>query len=227
MTDGNIGGSGAVMAASSSLLLLLCWKESILQQQQQHWKKESMLVAVAVAKNPMRITAKSSLHHHHPPPMEKNYGSGGQSSSNSAARHRSATESMRRKSPSGTGNSASAASAATASREGTFNDGAVVSETSLRAKPCTTIGLPLLISDLEQSLLKSLCNIVTPPRKPLNLKIFPRRAPTQEEYFRGSLSRNPIGLSSLRVACAATGTSGGSGDVNPDDRRISSGGVGS
>ncbi len=101
-----------------------------------------------------------------------------------------------------------------------------LSETSLRAKPCTTIDLPLLTSDSEQSLLKSLCNIVKPPRKPLNLKIFLRRAPTQEEYFRGSLSRNPIGLSSLRVACAATGTSGGSGGVNPDDRRISSGGVG-
>jgi hypothetical protein len=60
----------------------------------------------------------------------------------------------------------------------------------------------------------------------LDLKIFLRRAPTQEEYIRGSLSRNPIGLSSLRAACAASGAGGGSSGVSPDKRRTSSRGVG-
>jgi len=91
---------------------------------------------------------------------------------------------------------------------------------SIFANPAAIISTPLLTSNSEQSLLKSLCNIVKPPRKPLNLKIFMRRAPTQEEFFRGSLSRNPIGLSSLKAGTATT-SSGGGGD---GDRRSSSGG---
>ena len=83
---------------------------------------------------------------------------------------------------------------------------------SFSAMPCATIITPpLLTSNAEQSLLKSLCNIVKPPRKPLNLKIFMRRAPTQEEFFRGNLNKNPIALSSLRAADAGPSNSGGGG----------------
>jgi len=56
---------------------------------------------------------------------------------------------------------------------------------------------PLLSPSAEQALIKRVCNIVKPPRKPLNLRLFMRRAPTQEEFFRGSLTRNPIRLASL------------------------------
>lgn len=56
---------------------------------------------------------------------------------------------------------------------------------------------PLLSPSAEQSLIKRVCNIVKPPRKPLNLKVFMRRAPTQEEFFRGSLTQNPVSISSL------------------------------
>jgi hypothetical protein len=100
---------------------------------------------------------------------------------------------------------------------------------SIFATPCTTIITPpLLTSNAEQSLLKSLCNIVKPPRKPLNLKIFLRRAPTQEEFFRGSLNRNPISLSSLRAAGAASsGGGGGTGSAGVEERRTTGGGGGS
>jgi len=60
---------------------------------------------------------------------------------------------------------------------------------------------PDLLSDLaEKALLTSLCNIISPPPKPCNLKIFLRRAPTQEEFFRGGLSKNPILISSIAVS---------------------------
>ena len=60
----------------------------------------------------------------------------------------------------------------------------------------------------EQSLLESAMSIVRPPKKPVNIKMIMRRAPTQEEFFRGSLSRNPISLSMLK-------SSGGSGSSVP------------
>ena len=90
---------------------------------------------------------------------------------------------------------------------------------SIFTSPAAHITPQLLTSSAEQSLLKNLCNIVKPPRKPLNLKIFLRRAPTQEEFFRGNLTKNPIGLSSLRAAGSSSGGGGGG-----DDRRSSSGG---
>ena len=93
---------------------------------------------------------------------------------------------------------------------------------SIFAHPTAIITSPLLTNSAEVSLLRSICNIVKPPRKPLNLKIFMRRAPTQEEFFRGSLSRNPISLSSLK---AGTSTSQGAGDgrrsSGPDEPRVS------
>lgn len=46
----------------------------------------------------------------------------------------------------------------------------------------------------------------------MNLKIFMRRAPTQEEFFRGSLSKNPVGLSSLKANSSGGATGGGAGD---------------
>ena len=57
----------------------------------------------------------------------------------------------------------------------------------------------ILTPAAEQCLLKALCDLVKPPKVPLKLKVFMRRAPTQEEFFRGSLSRNPILISSLSV----------------------------
>ena len=50
----------------------------------------------------------------------------------------------------------------------------------------------------EQALLESAMAIVRPPKKPVNIKMIMRRAPTQEEFFRGSLSRNPVSLSMLK-----------------------------
>lgn len=50
----------------------------------------------------------------------------------------------------------------------------------------------------EQELLQAICHIVRPPKEPLKLKVLLRRAPTQEEFFRGSLSQNPILIASLK-----------------------------
>jgi len=60
-------------------------------------------------------------------------------------------------------------------------------------------GNPILTPSAEQALVRSICDIVKPPKKPLQLKVFMRRAPTQEEFFRGSMSRNPILISALKV----------------------------
>lgn len=62
----------------------------------------------------------------------------------------------------------------------------------------------LLSPSAEQSLIKRICNVVKPPRKPLDLKIFMRRAPTQEEFFRGSLTRNPIPLLALTSSISSS-----------------------
>ncbi|KAL3795660.1 hypothetical protein HJC23_002067 [Cyclotella cryptica] len=83
---------------------------------------------------------------------------------------------------------------------------------SIFSQPPAFFPSPLLTLSAEQSLLQSMCDIVKPPRKPLNLKIFMRRAPTQEEFFRGALSRNPINLSSLKA-----GSSGGDDRTNSDE----------
>ena len=50
----------------------------------------------------------------------------------------------------------------------------------------------------EHALMTSIVNIVKPPKKPVNTKIILRRAPTQEEFFRGSLSKNPVSLNMLK-----------------------------
>jgi hypothetical protein len=52
----------------------------------------------------------------------------------------------------------------------------------------------------EASLLQSVNVIVEPPKKPIQTKVILRRAPTQEEFFRGSLSTNPVALSQLPSA---------------------------
>jgi E3 ubiquitin-protein ligase UBR4 len=49
----------------------------------------------------------------------------------------------------------------------------------------------------ENELLGSLNQVVQPPKESNATQILLRRAPTQEEYFRGSLRRNPIAVSSL------------------------------
>ena len=92
---------------------------------------------------------------------------------------------------------------------------------SIFTHPTAIISSPLLTNSAEVSLLQSVCKIVKPPRKPLNLKIFMRRAPTQEEFFRGSLSRNPIGLSSLKAGASSSGTSDERRSNGPDEPRVS------
>ena len=59
----------------------------------------------------------------------------------------------------------------------------------------------------ENALLESINAIVKPPKKPINTKIIMRRAPTQEEFFRGSLSRNPISTSMLKPSGGAASSS--------------------
>ena len=63
----------------------------------------------------------------------------------------------------------------------------------------------------ENSLMESVMSIVRPPKKPVNTKMIMRRAPTQEEFFRGSLSRNPISLSMLKPSGAGSGGASGDG----------------
>lgn len=62
-----------------------------------------------------------------------------------------------------------------------------------------TLRSPILTPSAEQSLVQSICKIVKPPKKPLKLKIFMRRAPTQEKFFRGNISRNPLLISSIKI----------------------------
>lgn len=85
-----------------------------------------------------------------------------------------------------------------------------VKPSSIFSQPPAIFRSPLLTLSSEQSLMQSMCDIVKPPKKPLNLKVFLRRAPTQEEFFRGAVSRNPINISSLK-----TGTSGGGDNAEP------------
>jgi hypothetical protein len=61
-----------------------------------------------------------------------------------------------------------------------------------------------LVLAAEKSLEEAMNRIIKPPKKPLNTKIILRRAPTQEEFFRGNLSRNPIPLNALGQAAAPT-----------------------
>jgi len=51
--------------------------------------------------------------------------------------------------------------------------------------------------------------IVRPLKEPVNIKMIMRRAPTQEEFFRGSLSRNPISLSMLKPSGEANSVPSG------------------
>ena len=54
----------------------------------------------------------------------------------------------------------------------------------------------------ELALLKNVNNLIRPLKKTSTTKIILRRAPTQEEFFGGSLSRNPITISSLKPSTA-------------------------
>ena len=49
----------------------------------------------------------------------------------------------------------------------------------------------------EMQLIEGMNLLIQPPKKPPASKIILRRAPTQEEFFRGSLSRNPLTIASL------------------------------
>jgi hypothetical protein len=68
----------------------------------------------------------------------------------------------------------------------------------------------------EHNLITSILQIVQPPKKPLNSKIILRRAPTQEEFFRGSLSKNPISLQMLM----RSNHKGGNNDNEPTIRDL-------
>ena len=86
---------------------------------------------------------------------------------------------------------------------------------------------PILTTAAEHSLLKSMCDIIRPQKKPVNLKMFLRRAPTQEEFFRGNLARNPVSLAHLAKhragnasSTATDGTGQGSGGNEPTVRDL-------
>ncbi|GAX11800.1 E3 ubiquitin-protein ligase UBR4 [Fistulifera solaris] len=51
----------------------------------------------------------------------------------------------------------------------------------------------------EHDLIQSINSVIKPQKKPSNLKVIMRRAPTQEEFFRGSLSQNPVPISALKI----------------------------
>jgi len=59
----------------------------------------------------------------------------------------------------------------------------------------------------ESRMLKSMNTIIKPPKKPLETKVILRRAPTQEEFFRGSLTQNPVPFASLRPRSASASDS--------------------
>eukprot|EP00563_Minutocellus_polymorphus_P000062 CAMPEP_0181039188 /NCGR_PEP_ID=MMETSP1070-20121207/10333_1 /TAXON_ID=265543 /ORGANISM="Minutocellus polymorphus, Strain NH13" /LENGTH=2292 /DNA_ID=CAMNT_0023117017 /DNA_START=13 /DNA_END=6891 /DNA_ORIENTATION=- len=93
--------------------------------------------------------------------------------------------------------------------------------------PSIVLSPPILTTAAEQSLLKSMCDIVRPQKKPVNLKMFLRRAPTQEEFFRGNLTRNPVSLAHLAKTrsgtssgAAAGGAGQGSGGNEPTVRDL-------
>ena len=81
-------------------------------------------------------------------------------------------------------------------------------------------GNRLLSIASEQMLLKSICNVVKPPKRPSTLKIFMRRAPSQEEFFRGSLSRNPIQVAALNADSNSPSTTGDNDPTVRDLRRF-------
>ena len=81
-------------------------------------------------------------------------------------------------------------------------------------KQMATMILPL---PSIQQLIHSMNIIIRPPPKPLALKLFLRRAPSQEEFFRGSLSKNPILLSSLRHQHQQQNSSSASSIANNDN----------
>jgi hypothetical protein len=60
-----------------------------------------------------------------------------------------------------------------------------------------TVSFSLFPISAEKALVTSILNIVKPEKKPFAGKICLRRAPTQDEYFAGSLSRNPVSFSML------------------------------
>ena len=104
------------------------------------------------------------------------------------------------------------------------------SAATVSSSSCSSIVLspPILTTAAEQSLLKSMCDIVRPQKKPVSLKMFLRRAPTQEEFFRGNLTRNPVSLAHLTKnrpgassgAAAAGGAGQGSGGNEPTVRDL-------
>ena len=72
----------------------------------------------------------------------------------------------------------------------------------------------ILTPSAEQALIRSVCNIIKPPKKPLKLQVYIRRAPTQEEFFRGNIETNPMLISSLKVEQGASSTNESTSDNN-------------
>lgn len=87
----------------------------------------------------------------------------------------------------------------------------------LETPKLSVAGSRLLSIASEQSLLHTVCDIVKPPKKPLSIKLFMRRAPSQEEFFRRSLSRNPIPMAALLAG--ANSASVGNNDPTVRDLR--------
>jgi hypothetical protein len=78
----------------------------------------------------------------------------------------------------------------------------------------------LLDVEGETLLVEGMNAILVPPKKPNTTKIVMRRAPSQEEYFRGSLSRNPITIASLTRNLQHSGTAGSQSEPTVADLRL-------
>ena len=80
-------------------------------------------------------------------------------------------------------------------------------------------GNRILTPSAEHILIQSICDIVKPPKKPLKLKVYMRRAPTQEEFFRGSLAQNPIFISSLKTEQGSSSSNASDNEPRVKDLR--------
>jgi hypothetical protein len=73
-------------------------------------------------------------------------------------------------------------------------------------------------------LLRTMTSVVSPPRKQPRYRVHLRRAPSQEEFFRGALAKNPVWTTDVPVAPAREGGAavGGDGEAEPTMRDLRS-----
>lgn len=69
-----------------------------------------------------------------------------------------------------------------------------IARTKLLIRACVNV---LRTDGYHPALTQHLIQTIRPPAQPVQTRILLRRAPTQEEFFRGSISRNPVPMSAL------------------------------